>query len=150
MPAQVAQKVHLMPTSASRHLIRASLPYTINYRDRKTVASALRMIYAATNADEALIEPERIEGEWGTATPAPAPFLALPNELRIAVYTTITIERMRRQIRHAIKTAGTPPSRPQRSSTHDSLLHHATGRDPGGRRYAEIRTKNLGVKPACS
>jgi putative transposase len=42
------------------HLIRASLRY-VNYRDRKKVASALRPIYTAPNAEQALIELERFE-----------------------------------------------------------------------------------------
>src|SRR3954452_3669588 len=40
------------------HLIRASLRY-VNYRDRKKVAAALRPIYTAANADDALAELER-------------------------------------------------------------------------------------------
>src|SRR4051794_39186670 len=50
------------------HLIRASLRY-VNYRDRKRVAAALRPIYTAANADDALIELERFEAEWGAAYP---------------------------------------------------------------------------------
>ena len=98
------------------HLIRSSLRY-VNYRDRKKVASALRPIYTAANADEALTELERFDTEWGAAYPMiPAawrehwphvtPFLALPSELRRAVYTTNTIEALHRQIRKAIKTRG--------------------------------------------
>ena len=98
------------------HLIRASLRY-VNYRDRKTVASALRPIYSAANAESALEELERFEAEWGQRYPPTAaawrtswehvvPFLALPDELRRAVYTTNTIEGLHRQIRKAIKTRG--------------------------------------------
>jgi putative transposase len=98
------------------HLIRASLRY-VNYRDLKKVASALRPIYTAANADDALIELERFEAEWGQRYPPTAqawrsswqhvtPFLALPEELRRAVYTTNTIEGLHRQIRKAIKTRG--------------------------------------------
>ena len=98
------------------HLIRASLRY-VNYRDRKKVASALRPIYTAPNADEALVELERFEAEWGTRYPPTAaawrtswehviPFLSLPDELRRAVYTTNTIEGLHRQVRKAIKTRG--------------------------------------------
>lgn len=50
------------------HLIRASMRY-VNYRDNKKVASALRPIYTAANADDALIELEAFEAEWGGATP---------------------------------------------------------------------------------
>jgi putative transposase len=98
------------------HLIRASLRY-VNYRDRKKVTSALRPIYTAPNAEAALTELERFDGEWGERYPATVnawrtswehviPFLSLPDELRKAVYTTNTIEGLHRQIRKAIKTRG--------------------------------------------
>ena len=98
------------------HLIRASLRY-VNYRDLKKVAAALRPIYTSPNADAAIVELERFEAEWGQRYPATArawrdawehmiPFLALPEELRRAVYTTNTIEGLHRQIRKAIKTRG--------------------------------------------
>jgi putative transposase len=98
------------------HLIRASLRY-VNYRDLKRVTSALRPIYTAANADQALVELERFDSEWGERYPATVmawrdawehvtPFLALPDDLRKAVYTTNTIEGLHRQIRKAIKTRG--------------------------------------------
>jgi putative transposase len=98
------------------HLIRASLRY-VNYRDLKKVTSALRPIYSAANAEAALVELERFDSEWGQRYPATVqawrdawehmiPFLALPEELRRAVYTTNTIEGLHRQIRKAIKTRG--------------------------------------------
>lgn len=98
------------------HLIRASLRY-VNYRDKKKVATALRPIYTAANADAALEELERFESEWGARYPAAAqawraswehvtPFLSLPEDLRRAVYTTNTIEGLHRQVRKAIKTRG--------------------------------------------
>jgi len=98
------------------HLIRASLRY-VNYRDQRKVAAALRPIYTAPNADAALSELERFDAEWGARYPATVrawrasweyviPFLALPDELRKALYTTNTIEGLHRQIRKAIKTRG--------------------------------------------
>jgi putative transposase len=98
------------------HLIRASLRY-VSYRDLKKVASALRPIYTAPNADQALVELERFDEQWGSRYPATVrawrdawdhviPFLALPEQLRRAVYTTNTIEGLHRQIRKAIKTRG--------------------------------------------
>src|SRR4051812_32081386 len=51
------------------HLIRASLRY-VNYRDQRKVASALRPIYTAANADEALAELDRFDAEWGPRYPA--------------------------------------------------------------------------------
>jgi putative transposase len=98
------------------HLIRASLRY-VNYRDQRKVAAALRPIYTAANADQALAPLDAFDGEWGGRYPATVqawraswphviPFLALPDELRRAVYTTNTIEGLHRQIRKAIKTRG--------------------------------------------
>jgi len=98
------------------HLIRAGLRY-VNYRDKKKVASALRPIYTAPNAEAALAELDRFEVEWGGRYPAcvqawraawehVTPFLSLPEELRHAVYTTNTIEGLHRQVRKAIKTRG--------------------------------------------
>lgn len=98
------------------HLIRASLRY-VNYRDKRKVATALRPIYTATNADAALDELDRFQAEWGARYPAAVqawrtswehviPFLALPEDLRRAVYTTNTIEGLHRQVRKAIKTRG--------------------------------------------
>ncbi len=98
------------------HLIRASLRY-VNYRDKKKVTSALRPIYTAANADAALIELERFDAQWGARYPATVrawrdswehvvPFLALPDELRRAVYTTNTIEGAAPPDPKAIKTRG--------------------------------------------
>ena len=99
------------------HLIRASLRY-VNYRDLKKVATALRPIYTAANADagarraRALRQPSGARATpptvraWRDAWEHVIPFLALPDELRRAVYTTNTIEGLHRQIRKAIKTRG--------------------------------------------
>jgi putative transposase len=98
------------------HQIRASMRY-VNYRDRKAVARDLRPIYTAANVDDALVELERFDEQWGGQYPMIAaswrerweyitPFLSLPEALRRAVYTTNTIEALHRQIRKAIKTRG--------------------------------------------
>ncbi len=98
------------------HLIRSSMRY-VSYQDRRTVAAALKPIYRAANADQALIELERFDEAWSHRYPMIAdawrlrwqhivPFLALPEDLRHIVYTTNTIEAMHRHIRKAIKTRG--------------------------------------------
>jgi putative transposase len=98
------------------HLIRSSMRY-VSYQDRRTVAAALKPIYRAANADQALIELECFDDAWGHRYPMIAdawrsrwqhivPFLALPEDLRHIVYTTNTIEAMHRHIRKAIKTRG--------------------------------------------
>jgi putative transposase len=48
------------------YLIHASLRY-VAYRDRRKVASALRPIYTAANAEQAPDELERFDSEWGRA-----------------------------------------------------------------------------------
>jgi putative transposase len=98
------------------HLIRASMRY-VNYKDMKKVASALRPIYTAANADDALEQLDAFDAEWGKRYPACVqawrtawenviPFLSLPEDLRRAVYTTNAIEGLHRQVRKAIKTRG--------------------------------------------
>jgi putative transposase len=98
------------------HQVRSSLRY-VNYKDRRVLAHDLRPVYTAANADEAMIELERFDEQWGGRYPMIAeawrrdweqivPFLALPEALRRVVYTTNTIEAMHRQIRKAIKTRG--------------------------------------------
>ena len=80
------------------HLIRASLRY-VNYRDKKKVATALRPIYTAPNAEAAFAELEAFDADWSARYPAAVqawrtswehviPFLSLPEDLRRAVYTT--------------------------------------------------------------
>jgi putative transposase len=98
------------------HQIRSSMRY-VSYQDRRPVAAALKPIYRAANADQALIELERFDEAWSHRYPMIAdawrlrwqhivPFLALPEDLRHIVYTTNTIEAMHRHIRKAIKTRG--------------------------------------------
>jgi putative transposase len=98
------------------HQIRNSMRY-VTYRDRKAVARDLKPIYRAVNADaaeQALAAFDERWGErypmiaesWRTHWPQITPFLALPEELRRAVYTTNSIENLNRQIRKTIKTRG--------------------------------------------
>ena len=98
------------------HQIRASLRY-VTYRDRKQVAADLKPVYRAVNADAAAAALQTFDQTWGERYPMIAdswrarwehitPFLALPAELRRAVYTTNSIENLNRQIRKTIKTRG--------------------------------------------
>src|SRR5215204_904087 len=98
------------------HQIRSSLRY-VNYRDRRRLAADLRPVYTAANADQALVELERFDEQWGARYPMIAqawrrdwehiiPFLALPEDLRRVVYTTYSIDSLHRHIRKAIKTRG--------------------------------------------
>jgi putative transposase len=98
------------------HQIRNSMRY-VTYRDRKQVAADLKPVYRAVNADAAAEALQAFDETWGERYPMIAdswrarwqhitPFLALPAELRRAVYTTNSIENLNRQIRKTIKTRG--------------------------------------------
>jgi putative transposase len=98
------------------HQIRNSMRF-VTYQDRKRVAADLRPVYRAVNADAAHAALEAFDQKWGPKYPMIAvswrtrwehivPFLALPAELRRAVYTTNSIENLNRQIRKSIKTRG--------------------------------------------
>jgi putative transposase len=98
------------------HQIRGSMRY-VPYRDRRQVAKDLKPIYRAVNADAAEDALEAFDEAWGERYPMIAdswrsrwqyivPFLALPADLRRAVYTTNSIENLNRQIRKTIKTRG--------------------------------------------
>ncbi len=131
------------------HLIRASLRY-VNYRDKRIVAKAMRPIYTAANAEEALLELERFEAEWGERYPPAVaawrnswehvtPFLALPGELRKAVYTTNTIEAMHRQVRKAIKTRGHFPDEQAATKLIYLALHRAEAKWTKNRAWTAAR-----------
>jgi putative transposase len=98
------------------HQIRNSMRF-VAYQDRKKVAAGLKPVYRAINAEDALAELERFDEQWRHKYPMIAsswrarweyivPFLALPADLRRAVYTTNSIENLNRQIRKSIKTRG--------------------------------------------
>jgi putative transposase len=131
------------------HQIRSSMRY-VNYRDRKAVARDLRPIYTAPNADDALTELERFDQTWGGRYPMIAqawrehwehitPFLALPSELRRAVYTTNTIEALHRQIRKAIKTRGHFPDEQSATKLIYLAIEKAEGKWRSNRAWTATR-----------
>jgi putative transposase len=98
------------------HQIRNSMRF-VAYQDRKRVAAELKPVYRAVNAESAADALAAFDEQWGTKYPMIAdswrtrweniiPFLALPADLRKAVYTTNSIENLNRQIRKTIKTRG--------------------------------------------
>jgi putative transposase len=98
------------------HQIRSGMRF-VTYADRRKVAADLRPVYRAVNADAAETALAAFDQKWGQKYPMIAaswrarwehiiPFLALPAELRRAVYTTNSIENLNRQIRKSIKTRG--------------------------------------------
>jgi putative transposase len=98
------------------HQIRNSMRF-VTYGDRKRVAADLKPVYRAVNAEAAEQALQIFDEQWGDKYPMIAeswrarweniiPFLALPADLRRAVYTTNSIENLNRQIRKSIKTRG--------------------------------------------
>jgi putative transposase len=131
------------------HQIRSSMRY-VNYRDRKKVAAALRPIYTAANADDALVELERFDEHWGAQYSMIAsawrenwehiiPFLSLPGELRRAVYTTNTIEALHRQLRKAIKTRGSFPDEQAATKLVYLAIERAEGKWRSNRAWTTAR-----------
>ena len=103
------------------HLIRAAMRF-VNYKDRKTVAAALKPIYQAVDADTARAELDDFTAsELGAKYPTTVatfdnawerfvPFLAFPPELRRVIYTTNSIESLNYQLRKIIKNRGHFPT----------------------------------------
>jgi putative transposase len=103
------------------HLIRHSLDL-VSWKDRKTVAVALRTIYTAPTADAARTALEVFaDGPWGTRFPTIVkswrtaweqviPFFAFPPEVRRVIYTTNGLESINARVRKIIKTRGHFPT----------------------------------------
>jgi putative transposase len=103
------------------HLIRNSLDYA-SWKERKTLAAAIRPIYTAATAEAAEAELAAFEqGPWGQRFPTVAaswrrawshviPFFAFPPQIRRVIYTTNAIESINSQLRKIIKSRGHFPS----------------------------------------
>ncbi len=103
------------------HLMRHSLDF-VSYKDRKTVAAALKDIYRAIDADagEAALAAFE-EGPWGQKYPAIAQswrrawgevisFYAFPSDVRRILYTTNAIEALNSKLRRAVRARGHFPN----------------------------------------
>ena len=103
------------------HLIRNSLAYA-NWKERKTLAAAIKPIYTAASAEAAEAALETFAaGPWGLRFPTVVaswrrawsnviPFFAFPPQVRRVIYTTNAIESVNAQLRKIIKTRGHFPS----------------------------------------
>lgn len=103
------------------HLIRAAMRF-VNYKDRKTMAAALKPIYQASDADAAKVALDEFAASpLGTSNPNTVrvfedawekfiPFLAFPPMLRRVIYTTNAIESLNYQLRKVTKNRGHFPS----------------------------------------
>lgn len=101
------------------HMIRNSLKY-VSYKDRKEVADDLKPIYKAPTAkaaEEALfdfgekwnVKYPSISSMWYRHWNGIIPFLAYPDYIRKAIYTTNAIESINSQIRKIIRSKGCFP-----------------------------------------
>lgn len=103
------------------HLLRNSLDF-VSYKDRKTVAAALKTIYRARDAadgEKALSDFE--SSEWGRKYPAigqswrrawneVVPFYAFHPDVRRLIYTTNAIEALNSKLRRAVRARGHFPT----------------------------------------
>jgi putative transposase len=103
------------------HMIRHSLDF-VSWKDRKSVAAALKEIYRAKNAETAKENLEAfVASEWGAKYPAipgvwrrqwqqVIPFFAFPQAVRRIIYTTNAIEALNAKLRRAVRTRGHFPN----------------------------------------
>ena len=103
------------------HLLRNSMQYA-GWKDRKPVATALKTVYRAVDAQAAAIALTDFEdGPWGQKYPAITaswrrnwteviPFFAYPQEVRRMIYTTNAIESLNSMIRRSVRARGHFPS----------------------------------------
>ena len=102
------------------HLVRGSLQY-VNWKERRTVAQDLRVIYQAATAEAAEQERELFAARWDYKYPTISalwrrhweqitPLFAFPPEIRKVVYTTNAVESLHMSLRKVIKTRGSFPS----------------------------------------
>ncbi|UXH79045.1 IS256 family transposase [Roseateles amylovorans] len=103
------------------HLTRRSLDYA-NWKDRKPLAAAIKLVYTAPSAEAAAAELDAFEASaWGQKFPTVVaawrrawdrviPFFAFPPEMRRVIYTTNAIESLNAQLRKIIKSRGHFPS----------------------------------------
>ena len=118
------------------HLIRNSMNFA-SWKDRKSVASALRSVYRAENADAGLAALEAFEeGPWGAKYPAIAlswrrhweqviPFFAFSAPIRRIIYTTNQIEALNSKLRRAVRTRGHFPGDDAAMKLLYLVLNHA-------------------------
>ena len=102
------------------HLIRNSLRY-VSWKIRKEVATDLKNIYRAVNAEVAKKELDTFAAKWDVKYPMISkswksnwekviPFLAYPEDIRRVIYTTNAIESLNMTLRKVIKNRGSFPT----------------------------------------
>ena len=135
------------------HLIRHSMNFA-SWKDRKSVAQALRAVYRAVDAEAGLAALDAFEASpWGEKYPAIAqswrrnwdlviPFFAFPEGVRRIIYTTNAIEALNSKLRRAVRTRGHFPSDEAAAKLLYLVLNHAAAewkRPP--REWTEAKTQ---------
>lgn len=118
------------------HLIRNSMGFA-SWKDRKAIASALKSVYRADNADAGLAALEVFEqSAWGQKYPAITqswrrhweqviPFFAFSAPIRRIIYTTNAIEALNSKLRRAVRTRGHFPGDEAAMKLLYLVLNHA-------------------------
>jgi transposase-like protein len=102
------------------HMMRNSLKY-VSYKDRRVLARDLKKVYHAANAEQAEARLEEFAKEWDDRYPTISkmwrnnwelliPFMAYPEYIRRAIYTTNAIESMNMSLRKVTKNRGSFPN----------------------------------------
>ena len=102
------------------HLVRHSLSF-VSHRDRKEIATDLKLIYQAPTLEQAEQELSRFAAKWKDVYPAVVrswqnnwtkviPMFSFVPEIRRAIYTTNTIESLNMTLRKVIKNRAMFPS----------------------------------------
>jgi transposase-like protein len=95
------------------HMVRNALKF-VGYKERKAVAAALKRIYQSITEEEALLELDQFEAEWGVKFPSIArswrahwdnisTLFLYPEAIRKAIYTTNAIESLNSVIRKSTR-----------------------------------------------
>jgi putative transposase len=102
------------------HMVRHALSY-VSHRDRKAVATDLKLIYQAATLDEAERQLTQFEETWAGSYPVIArswranwsrvvPMFGYPSEIRRVIYTTNTIESLNMTLRKITKNRSLFPN----------------------------------------
>ena len=102
------------------HMVRNSLKY-VSWKDRKDVATDLRLIYNAVTEEEAGLNLANFKEKWDNKYPSIGKswegnwtkiitYFAYPGDIRKAIYTTNAIESLNMSLRKIIKNRASFPT----------------------------------------
>jgi len=102
------------------HMVRNSLKY-VSYKERKAVATDLKLIYHAVTEEEASLNLANFREKWDNRYQSIGkswesnwakitPYFAYPDDIRTAIYTTNAIESINMSLRKIIKNRASFPT----------------------------------------